>query len=236
MNFTDAELIEINNELSKMNAFQRLKWARDIFKEKFCITSSFGLQSAVMVHLVYKIDNMIPIIFIDTGYHFSETIAYMEYFQKIFKLNIIIIKPELTRMEYEEKSNYANENDQDSCCRFNKVIPLQNALKKYDCWGTGIRKDQTEARKKADFFMLEDREKNRYKLSPLLDYSGSDIRLHYSIYNLAAHPLARKGYKSVGCDCCTTPNNENESERAGRWNGIKTECGIHLINGSGDGI
>jgi len=226
---------EINEMMYPLDPIKRVKWAFEQFGQKFCITSSFGSQSAILLHVISQVSCEIPVLFINTGYHLSETIAYRDYLQKLFNLNVIDIKPELSRMEFEKLHDYPNETNQTFCCHHNKVLPLQNALKKYDCWGTGIRRGQTTNRKETKYLVVENNELGRYKLAPIADFTDEDCRLYFCHHNLPEHPLIRKGYKSIGCDCCTSlPTSDDE--RSGRWNGTKTECGLHIMKGDGDGI
>lgn len=235
------DLEKINKELALMSAFERMEWAYNTFGSKFCVTSSFGIQAAIMIHIISRVNNKIPVLFLDTGYHFPETLAYKDYFEKKFDLNIITVKPELTRMEFEMKFGYAYENDPEICCKYNKVEPLQRALRNYQCWGTGIRRSQADTRKNVGFLEIDKsisfKEEIGYKLSPIADYDQNDVKLHYELYNLPDHPLLRKGYTSIGCVECTCRIKDGEDERAGRWAGkAKTECGIHVVRGQGDGI
>ncbi len=234
----NIEIQKINIELSKKSPFNRVEWAVNTFGSKFCVTSSFGIQAAIMVHIISEVDKSIPVLFLDTGYHFAETLAYKQYLKKMFNLNIMTIRPELTRMEFEQKYGYANEVNHDLCCKYNKVIPLKNALRDIDCWGTGIRQTQGENREHILFLVhYFDEGKPMYKLAPLADYKDSDVEFHYKLYNLPLHPLSRKGYTSVGCGSCTEKIMPGEDTRAGRWRGKeKTECGIHPLKGQGDGI
>lgn len=227
----EIDIVALNNELKKKDPFKRVEWARKQFGEGFCITSSFGAQSAIMAHIISKVDPTIPILFIDTGYHFSATIAYKNYLQQLFGLNIIAVEPEMNRVEFELKHNYPNENDTDFCCQQNKVVPLQKALKNYTCWGTGIRRTQTQHRGTTQF-IANDGDTGRFKLAPIADYSDEEAEMHYQLYDLPQHPLLKQGYFSIGCDCCTQKSAEDDA-RSGRWKGEKTECGIHLIGGEG---
>lgn len=226
-----------NEMLKELDPFKRLQWCLDTFPNKVCVTSSFGVQAAVMAHIVSEVDRTLPILFINTGYHFSGTIAYKDYLQKRFLLNIIEIKPELTRMEFEFKCNFACENNHDLCCKHNKQIPLMKALRDYNCWCSGIRQGQTQDRNDIQFITREPSDHDLYKASPIADYNDQMVDLHYSMYNLPEHPLARKGYTSIGCDECTRQTKPGEDARAGRWAGQKKkECGIHQMFKDGAGI
>lgn len=231
------DIVAANEHLKDLDPFKRLKWCMQMLPGKLCITSSFGIQAAIMAHVVSEVDNSLPILFINTGYHFSATLAYKDYLAKRLNLNIIEIKPELTRMEFEAQHNFACENNHNLCCKYNKQIPLMQALRDYKCWVTGIRRGQTQERNEIEYIKLENPETGLYKVSPIADYDDTMVKLHYQLYNLPEHPLARKGYTSVGCDECTKKALPGQGGRSGRWAGkAKKECGIHQMFSDGSGI
>lgn len=233
----ELNLKAANEMLAKMDPFKRVAWARERFGDRFCITSSFGIQAAIMAHIISKVDNRIPILFIDTGYHFAETIAYKELLEKRLNLNIVTVKPEKLRLEFEEEFGRAYANKPDLCCLYNKVLPLKAALKGYDCWGTGIRRGQTEERRNISYLTIDNPEQMSYKLAPIADYNDQDTKLHFELYGLPEHPLVKKGYTSVGCYPCTHPTHGKGDPREGRWKDSgKRECGIHIMHGDGEGI
>jgi phosphoadenosine phosphosulfate reductase len=228
---------KINEQMANMDPFERVEWALETFGSKLCFTSSFGIQSAIMAHIASKVDKSIPILFLDTGYHFAETLAYKEYLEKRFELNVVPVKPKLLRMEFEQKHGYAYDFNQDFCCMQHKTLPLKAALQDYDCWATGIRSTQAETRKDTPFLIQHKDKRKTFKLSPIADYTDKEVELHFKLYDLPQHPLKDKGYMSVGCLPCTAKTLPGDQARSGRWRGrSKVECGIHLMHGEGEGI
>jgi phosphoadenosine phosphosulfate reductase len=231
------DVVAANERLAGLDAAGRVAWARSEFGGRFCVTSSFGLQAAVMLHLVAQVDRSIPVLFSDTGYHFSETLAYRDYLAKRLGLRVVAVRAELLRLEFEEEHGDVRASDPDLCCRRNKVEPLRQALRDYDCWATGIRRTQTDERREVSFLQPDRNQPGRWKLAPIADFSDQEVTEYFARFGLPPHPLAAKGYTSVGCAGCTRRPEPGSEPRSGRWgNTGKTECGLHLVRGPGEGI
>jgi phosphoadenosine phosphosulfate reductase len=210
---------------------ERIKSKLNIYKAKgksIFITSSFQTQSVPLLHLISKIDNSIPVIFLDTGFLFPETYTFRNQLEKLFSLNIIDVRSQIgLAMQVNPQSGimlYSSNPDQ--CCYINKVLPLKDILDRYDVWINGVRRDQTKVRQK----MTEEEISNDGDIvyHPFLDWSQADIDKYIDIFKLPKHPLNDKGYTSIGCEPCTVKTASNG--RGNRWEGQKkTECGIHII-------
>jgi phosphoadenosine phosphosulfate reductase len=193
------------------------------------MTSSFQQQSLTLLHIVSLVVPHLPIFFLDTGYHFEETLAFKTRVTEQFGLNIHDIHPEMNREEQDAK--YGPDlphTNPDLCCYLNKVQPLQSAMQGYRAWITGIRRDQSPARANAP--IVDIRDDGIAKIAPLATWTRDDVWRYMEFHQLPRHPLYDKGYKSIGCAPCTRAIAEGEDERAGRWSGKKkTECGLHTV-------
>lgn len=215
-----------SNHLSDLEV-KSLELIENSFIENFSIsTTSFGLTSAVLINLISQTNLEIPIVFIDTGFHFYETIDYYKTIIEMYpKLNFIRLSPNLNKKEFLEKHgrNVYNE-DPDFCCDNNKVTPLKNYLERegIKTWYAAVRRSQSDFRK-----TLNERENIReglIKVHPLLCWTESDIDKYIKANSLPSHPLLKQGYESIGCYPCTKVG----VNRSGRWQNIgKTECGLH---------
>ena len=225
-------------DLKKLNeAFETEKpqaiiaWAITEFAPRFAMSSSFGPESGVLLHMLSRIDPSIPVLFLETGYHFPETLTYKETLAKLFGLtNIIDLKADPTRKAkvVAQYDGVPYEKNPDLCCQINKVEPIDFALKNYDAWMSGIRRHQTDFRKAIQ--IVEEYEGEIYKISPLANFTSRDSWWYLKEHQIPQHPLYEKGYLSVGCWPCTRPVQQGDDERSGRWAGkAKTECGIHTF-------
>lgn len=196
------------------------------FSGRIALVSSFGTESAVLLHLAAGIDPAVPVLFVDTGRHFRETLAYRDALAERLGLrNIVSIgpKPETTRRL--DPYLALAEQDSDACCGFRKVAPLDEALKGYDAWISGRKRFQAATREVLPLFEADD---GRIKVNPLADWGPAELAAYARAHDLPAHPLLAQGFRSIGCAPCTSPVAEGEDARAGRWRGqAKTECGIH---------
>jgi phosphoadenosine phosphosulfate reductase len=204
-----------------------IAWAAACFMPRLATTSSFQTQSVVLLHLVGQTRPDIPVIFLDTGYHFAETLAYRDRLVQQFNLTLRIVRPTLSRAESIRRYGDAlYKQDPDLCCYLNKVEPMQRALHDRDAWISGIRRDQTLARAHAQ--PVEQLTNGRIKINPLVTWTHRDLWSYIHRHALPTHPLFSQGYLSVGCAPCTAPVTDTDDERAGRWAGSgKTECGLH---------
>ncbi len=190
-------------------------------------TSSFQTNSVVLLHIISRTDPGIPIYFINTGFHFPETIRYKDEITRLLKIRVIDLLPHVPKnMQRSPAGDLMFTFDPDYCCFLNKVQPVEALLEQYDVWINGVRADQNSNRGN---FSEEARTKhNTLRYHPLLDWSSQDMKNYIELYSLPSHPLEEKGYKSIGCEPCTRPVNGDDA-RDGRWAGLKkTECGLHI--------
>jgi len=193
---------------------------------RICAVSAFGAESAVLLDMIARIDRSLPILFVDTGRHFPETLAYRDQLVERLRLrDVRSVGPAKVGIEGDPGgTRYAD--DPDGCCDQRKVIPLDDALQGFDVWITGRKRFQGGMR--SDLKPVEADGPDRWKLNPLADWDPARIETYFTAFRLPRHPLAVRGYKSIGCAPCTRPPNGDGSSRDGRWAGSeKTECGIH---------
>ena len=216
------EINSLNQKFSSLGPFDRLKAIFEEFDEKdVLITSSFGSTSVLLLHMLSKVKPGFPVHFVDTGYHFEETIAYRQQLEKQFNLQVLDVKAE------ERKHNFTRDNEtwrynQDLCCHINKVSPVDELKKNYKIWVSGLLRFQNANRENMQVF---EEKKDIIKFHPLIDMTAEEVALYLQIYDLAVHPLVHQGYDSIGCTHCTAKG----SGRTGRWMSTsKIECGLHL--------
>jgi phosphoadenosine phosphosulfate reductase len=198
------------------------------FTGDIAVSSSFGAEAAVLLHMVSQVDRHTPVIFLDTGHLFSETIEYKETLQGFLGLtNIQIARPDPVHIENADPKGDLWQRDHDYCCHLRKAIPLDNILKPFKAWVTGRKRYQSDVR--ASLQNIEKDREGRVKVNPLFDWSAEEIKGYQKKHNLPYHPLVGKGYPSIGCLHCTSKVKEGEDQRSGRWPGMaKSECGIHF--------
>lgn len=191
-------------------------------------TSSFQSHSLVLLHMLSRIDKTIPVIFINTGYHFPETIAFRDEITTLFGLNTFDLRSDMPRyMQKGHDGKLLFTSDPDHCCYLNKTQPLERWLMNNDIWINGVRADQSAARaamkeeQKAPF--------NTIRFHPMLNWNSKMIWEYRKQFNLPDHPMENKGYLSIGCEPCTRRIDPDMQERESRWYGMnKTECGLHV--------
>lgn len=195
--------------------------------KKLFATSSFQTNSVVLLHIISHIDSSIPVFFINTGFHFPETITYKDEITRLLGLNVIDLLPHVPKvMQCNAKGDLMFTYDPDYCCYLNKVQPVEALLEQYDVWINGVRAQQNSIRR--NFKEEETTRHNTTRYHPILSWSAEDMDAYIKQYCLPVHPLEHKGYKSIGCEPCTRPAND-ANERISRWMGMKkTECGLHL--------
>ncbi len=225
---TEKELAALNARFEQASAEDILRWAWETFGPSVVASSSFQTQSVPLLHLISRVCPAMPILFIDTGFHFPETLAFRDDLQARYGLNIVTVHPEITKSElFRRYGEGLYRRDPDLCCYINKVRPMQKALEGKLAWVTGVRRDQTAHR--AKLRTLELQPTGILKIHPLLRWTKEDIAAYRERHQLPVHPLYHLGYLSVGCAPCTRPVLVGENERAGRWaDSGKTECGLHL--------
>lgn len=193
---------------------------------KIFITSSFQTHSIPLLHIISEIDKRIPVMFINTGYLFPETLQFRDYITELLNLNLVNISPKVSKINQKDcDGNLLFTSDPDHCCYLNKTQPMETVLADYDIWINGIRANQNENRRKMK--IEEEGAFNCKRFHPILDWSNKMIYDYIKKYNLPKHPLEEKGYLSIGCEPCTQKIDIN-NDRSGRWSGLnKTECGLH---------
>ena len=217
----------LNRDLAAASPYQIVAAARDaVGRERLAVVSSFGTESAVLLKIVADVDPSIPVVFLDTGWLFEETLAYRDTLSRQLGLtDVRSIKPLDETLMREDSERELWFSDPDRCCFIRKVEPLQRALQSFDGWINGRKRFQGGAR--SDIPVVED-DGNRLKFNPLANVSREDLEAIFKLSGLPAHPLVASGYTSVGCMPCSSRAAVGEDERAGRWRGrAKTECGIH---------
>lgn len=200
---------------------------QDLYPGRIALVSSFGADSAVLLHMVAQIDRATPVVFVDTKQLFPETLAYRDQLVEHLGLtNLITQKPDPATLAHSDKDDFLWASDPDQCCDIRKTQPLAAALEGYEAWITGRKRFQAGTRAALPFFEAEG---DRVKVNPLAGWSAKMLLDYLAQKNLPRHPLVAKGYPSIGCLPCTSPVRPGEDERAGRWRGRgKVECGIHL--------
>lgn len=223
-----SRLARLNGELRQASAQTILRAA--IIREwpgEMTYVSSFGAESAVMLALIADVDPSLPILFIDTGMHFPQTLDYRdELIERLGLTGVRTIHPnETERKVLDPKSNLWN-SDADACCALRKVRPLEPALDGFNAWITGRKRFHGGARMSLPVFEFAD---GRYKINPLANWAQEDVDLFLEQRDLPRHPLVAQGYPSIGCWPCTQPAADPADPRSGRWAGQeKSECGLHV--------
>lgn len=200
-----------------------------------CVTSSFQAEDVVVLHLVRAVALEIPVLFLDTGYHFAATLEYRDRIADEWRLNLRNILPVQTVVEQEAEFGILNRTDPNKCCGLRKVGPLFAALEDYGVWFTGLRRQQAKTRanlQPVESFGLPSGKQLR-KISPLAEWHARDVWQYAERYAIPLLPLYELGYSSIGCEPCTSlPTGDDP--RSGRWGGAKVECGIHIQPAAGE--
>jgi phosphoadenosine phosphosulfate reductase len=195
-------------------------------KGRLAIVSSFGAESAVLLHLVATVDKDIPLIFVNTQKMFGETLAYRdELSERLGYTDLRVVRPDPYDLAARDKTGLRWSYDPDGCCEIRKVAPLRRALAPFDAWISGRKGFQAKSRAALPRFEIDE---GKLKLNPLADWSKVELDAYFETHKLPRHPLEAQGYLSIGCSPCTSKVRPGEDPRAGRWRGWdKTECGIH---------
>jgi phosphoadenosine phosphosulfate reductase len=217
---------EANDKLQGASALAIMEWAHGEFGSGLVVTSS--MVDTVMIHLAEQVAPGIDVIFLDTGYHFVETIGTRDAVELVHNVNVINVTPELTVAEQDAtwgKDLFARNPDQ--CCAIRKVAPLGKALAPYDAWATGLRRADSASRANTPIVSWDARRK-LIKVAPIATWTDDDVARYIELNSLMINPLLEDGYASIGCEPCTLKA-DGSDPRSGRWAGLaKTECGIHL--------
>lgn len=231
---TRARLAAMDAATANFDTARFLGYAiREAFPGRIAVVSSFGAESAVLLHLVAEIEPATPILFLNTGKLFGETLRYRDRLQDALGLmDIRVIGPDPRERARIDPDGTLWARDPDACCAFRKVRPLKRALAPFAAQVTGRKRFQTQSRlamRRIEHF------EGRFRFNPLADWSAGDLERHIAAAGLPRHPLAEDGYPSIGCMPCTRRIAEGEAYRDGRWAGLeKDECGIHTgIDGEG---
>ncbi len=198
------------------------------------VTNSFQAEDMVLLHMVRQTLPDVPVVFLDTGYHFAEVYTYRDNMAKAWGLNLINLLPDLTVAEQESQFGILNQSEPSRCCGMRKVKPLFAALEQYALWLTGLRREQAKSRaalKATEDFSLPSGRTIR-KLSPLTEWSAKDVWTYATQHEIPLLTLYNVGYTSIGCAPCTSLPTDPNDPRSGRWGGRKQECGIHLASAS----
>jgi phosphoadenosine phosphosulfate reductase len=225
-----ARLAEaLNDSLRHHGATDVLRAARRALP-RLALVSSFGAESAVLLHMAAVVDRDLPVLFIDTEMLFTETLVYQaDLSERLGLRNVTHIRA--SDIAAEDPTGTLHRTDPDACCALRKTRPLAEALSGFDGWITGRKRFQSGTRAALDFFEPEDGT-GRIKVNPLAHWAPEDVRTYMDENRLPRHPLVARGYPSIGCAPCTTPVAPGEDPRAGRWRGAaKDECGIHFVDG-----
>lgn len=223
----DADAEILSGRFETASAEERVRAAiKDLFPGRIALVSSFGADSAILLDMVAEVDRATPVVFVDTGMLFPETITYRE--QLVAKLgltNVDTQRPDEADLAAEDPENFLWASQPNQCCHIRKVLPLSRALEGYDAWISGRKRFQARTRDYLPIFQVEGA---RTKVNPLADWSAQDILAYFKTHDLPRHNLVAKNYLSIGCIPCTSPVRPGEDARAGRWRGKgKIECGIH---------
>jgi phosphoadenosine phosphosulfate reductase len=240
MNVLDQQELDLpvlNSAFETADPQKIVAWAAAQFRDDLVMTSSFGAESALLLHMATRVKPDIKIIFIDTGFLFPETWAHMEALRRRLNLNVWVYRTKNDPIAWLHHAGEENPNwrkDDKKCCAENKNEPTERAMRELSpkAWLRGIRRDQSDARKAANFIESSTRY-NCYAVSPLLNWTSREIYAYMKKHDLPYHPLYEKGYASIGCNplSCTRPIQAGEDPRSGRWSSSgKVECGINLTN------
>lgn len=224
---TTDSVSEIGQLANAARAFlrERLQGAANV-----CVTSSFQAEDMVVLHMVREFLPQVPVLFLETGYHFAETLIYRDRMAAEWKLNLVNVVPEQTVAAQEAQFGILNQSAPDKCCGLRKVGPLFRALAGYGVWVTGLRRQQSKSRANLhaeESFALPTGH-TLAKLSPLAEWTTRDVWQYAGRHAIPLLPLYDLGYTSIGCEPCTALPFDPSDPRSGRWSGRKLECGIHI--------
>jgi len=224
-------IAEINSEVEAKLAAVRATLAQEINGAgDVCLTCSFQAEDVLLTKLALELNAKIPILFLETGYHFAETYAYRDKIAQDWQLNLINLLPEKTVAEQEAKFGILYQTAPDQCCKLRKVEPLFKAVAEYRVWLTGLRREQARSRtalEESAVFALPGG-KHVLKLAPLAAWTTRDVYYACEQLEIPLLPLYDRGYASIGCEPCTSLPLDPNDPRSGRWAGRKVECGIHI--------
>ncbi|MFH5211452.1 phosphoadenylyl-sulfate reductase [Antrihabitans spumae] len=213
-------------ELDGASALELLQWTEDNFGDDFIVASN--MQDGVLVHLATQVHPGVDVLFLETGYHFAETIGTRDAVEAVYGVNVINAQAKDSVAEQDRllgKDLFAREPGE--CCRLRKVVPLQNTLKNYSAWVTGIRRVEAPTRANAPLISFDDAF-GLVKINPIAAWDDDEMQTYIETHGILVNPLVEEGYPSIGCAPCTAKPAPGADPRSGRWAGLaKTECGLH---------
>ena len=227
---TPQGLARLNARFARAHPTEIIRWAVETFRPDVALTSSFGVDSAALLHMAVQADPRISIRFVDTGFHFPETLRFMEELTRRFHLNVCVFRTRLPAGDIErlKREHAARPIDDRYCCGEYKVEATRRALAGLRCWITGLMREEAVTRKATPF--VEVLESGLTKVAPIVAWSARQIHAYLEEHRLPFHPLWAAGYTSIGCALHTQKPVDPNDPRSGRWAGQdKTECGIHDI-------
>jgi phosphoadenosine phosphosulfate reductase len=215
------------DELEDASAEDVIRWATDTFGDRICVTSS--MTDAVIIHLASAVRPGIDVVFLDTGYHFPETIGTRDAVAAVYPVNLVNVTPSRTVEEQDaELGPRLYGRNPDLCCYLRKVEPLEKALKAYDAWITGVRREETSSRRHTPV-VAWDEKRQMVKVNPIVRWTTKEVDDYIATNGVLVNPLVYDGYPSIGCRTCTLRVEAGADPRSGRWAGTgKTECGLHV--------
>ena len=231
--FDAAELDALNRKFEAASPEEILGWAAATFPQDIILTCSFQHEGVALAHMLRSIKPDIPVVFIDTGFHFRETLEYRDAIVSLLGLNLKVVGRKMSWDDFRARYGADLYNrDPDLCCRIHKVEPLVEALRGVRAWINGRRRGQTSERSSMGTLELQG---SLVKINPLARWTGKDTHGYLHAHDIPLHPLFERGYTSIGCEPCTRPPLSDDDERSGRWAGTgKRECGIHTALDSED--
>ena len=221
----EALALDAARDLEDASAEEIVRWAADTFGDRFAVTAS--MSDGVLSHVAGRAVPGITVLFLDTGYHFPETIGTRDAIAATYPVNVETVTHPLRVPEHEAEYGRLYEIDPDLCCAIRKIWPLDRALQPYDAWASGVRRAEIASR--ADTPVVAwDSKRRKVKVNPLATWTDEQVAAYVAEHDILVNPLRQIGYTSIGCAPCTRPVAAGEDPRAGRWAGLaKTECGIH---------
>lgn len=232
--FTAADVARLNTRFQDSSTEEMLRAVvGEELVGRVAVVSSFGAESAVLLHLVASVDPSVPVLFLDTGKHFPETLAYRDTLvARLGLTDLRVLSPDPVALAASDDKGLRWSYDPDGCCEIRKVAPLEKGMAGFDASFTGRKAFQASTRAALQRFELDG---DRIKVNPLASWSREDLESYFARHALPPHPLVAQGYPSIGCAPCTSKVRPGEDPRAGRWRGWdKTECGIHTPVEDGD--
>ena len=213
-------------KLQDASAEDVIRWATDTFGDRICVTSS--MTDAVIIHLASAVRPGIDVVFLDTGYHFAETIGTRDAVQAVYPVNLVNVTPSRTVEEQDaELGPRLYGRNPDLCCYLRKVEPLERTLAGYDAWISGVRREETASRRSTRVVEW-DGQREMVKVNPIAGWTAKQVDDYVATNGVLVNPLVYDGYPSIGCRTCTLRVEAGADPRSGRWAGTgKTECGIH---------